>query len=145
MHSPHAIKPPPPRLNITPLIDVVFLLIIFFLVSSNLLQQEASVEIMLPHARTAQAPQPTTIILSLVDADRILWGTQEISRDDLERELTRVANERNAADKNKLGENRQISVRLRIAKNVPYRSVEQILSICARHSLKNICFAVYGE
>ena len=40
--------------NMTPMIDVVFLLIIFFLVSSHLAQQEVQLELDLPGAGTGQ-------------------------------------------------------------------------------------------
>ena len=43
--------------NMTPMIDVVFLLIIFFLVSSNLAQQEVHLEIDLPDAASGNRPQ----------------------------------------------------------------------------------------
>ena len=44
------------RFNMAPLIDVVFLLIIFFLVSSHLAQQEVQLELDLPTAASGQSP-----------------------------------------------------------------------------------------
>ncbi|NIL99222.1 MAG: hypothetical protein GTO62_19500, partial [Planctomycetales bacterium] len=40
------------EMNMTPMIDVVFLLIIFFLVSSHLARQEVQAQLDLPPART---------------------------------------------------------------------------------------------
>ena len=48
--------------NMTPLIDVVFLLIIFFLVSSQLARQEANIELELPEASTGSAPPELSLI-----------------------------------------------------------------------------------
>ena len=42
--------------NMTPMIDVVFLLIIFFLVSSHLAKQEAQMELPLPVAESGEQP-----------------------------------------------------------------------------------------
>jgi len=42
--------------NMTPMIDVVFLLIIFFLVSSHLAQQETQLELDLPEATSGTRP-----------------------------------------------------------------------------------------
>ena len=47
------------EMNMTPMIDVVFLLIIFFLVSSHLAKQEVQAELSLPAADTGQEPQET--------------------------------------------------------------------------------------
>ena len=44
-------------LNLTPLVDVVFLLLIFFLVATQFEQEERDVEVRLPHASEVQ---PTT-------------------------------------------------------------------------------------
>ena len=43
--------------NMTPMIDVVFLLIIFFLVSSHLAQQETQVTVDLPDASSSDRPE----------------------------------------------------------------------------------------
>jgi len=43
--------------NMTPMIDVVFLLIIFFLVSSHLARQETQLELDLPEAASGQRAQ----------------------------------------------------------------------------------------
>ena len=47
-----------PALNLTPLVDVLFLLLIFFLVGTRFTENENSFEVELP--RAAAAPQPLT-------------------------------------------------------------------------------------
>ena len=58
-------------LNITPLIDVVFLLLIFFMLSSHFVIQPG-IKITLPHAKTSklQAEKDITIFIS---ADNVLY------------------------------------------------------------------------
>ena len=54
--------------NITPLIDVVFLLLIFFMVSTTF-ERESEIEIMLPQA-TANAPVTDEFVMQIsVDAE----------------------------------------------------------------------------
>ena len=57
--------------NMTPMIDVVFLLIIFFLVSSHLSKQESQMELALPGAASGQddIDQQTPRITVNVKAD----------------------------------------------------------------------------
>lgn len=49
---------PPAEASLTPMIDVVFLLIIFFLVSSHLARRENHLPVELPVASTAPPPDP---------------------------------------------------------------------------------------
>lgn len=68
----------PADVNITPLIDVVFLLLIFFMVSTTFPNQQISLN--LPTASTAEPqrdPQPQVSVLSLFADGRILFNEQE--------------------------------------------------------------------
>ena len=53
MIPPTELKPKPAKMNLTPMIDVVFLLIIFFVVSNTMMQRERSMPIDLPSAAAA--------------------------------------------------------------------------------------------
>jgi biopolymer transport protein ExbD len=48
-------RPEPPDINLTPLIDVVFLLLIFFMVSTTF-KDEARIQVRLPEAQGEEAP-----------------------------------------------------------------------------------------
>ncbi len=67
----------PADVNITPLIDVVFLLLIFFMVSTTFPNQQISLN--LPTASTAepQQQQAEISLLSLYADGRILYNQQE--------------------------------------------------------------------
>ena len=52
MHIPSYARSKEVGFNMTPMIDVVFLLIIFFLVSSHLAKQESQMEIDLPNTES---------------------------------------------------------------------------------------------
>ena len=77
-------------LSLTPLIDVVFLLLIFFLVTSEFEEEERRLRIVLPTATTAtpMTGKPREIVID-VDADGIVYlGGQPTSLENLEELLT---------------------------------------------------------
>ena len=67
-----------PEIGLTPMIDVVFLLLIFFMVSTSFLN-EASLSLTLPTADTAPAAADTEAVEVTVGADgRYFFGAQEL-------------------------------------------------------------------
>lgn len=71
--------------NLTSLIDMLFLLIIFFLVSSAFVEEEKDLEVELSRARSAPAltaPQ-SPVVLNVRRDGTILLGTQPIALADL--------------------------------------------------------------
>ena len=122
-------------MNMTPMIDVVFLLIIFFLVSSNLIQQDVSMSLDLPAAETAQ-PTPETeakkITLNVPAPGQWLLGAQPINRDRLREYFLQRRKE--------WGED--TGLRIRTNKDVPYGEVEPLLVLAAECGIWNVSFAV---
>ncbi len=77
-------------LSLTPLIDVVFLLLIFFLVTSEFEEEERRLDIVLPEA-TSAVPMTGQTSELVVDIDRdgkIYMGGQELDIPELERILS---------------------------------------------------------
>lgn len=66
-----------PEINMTPMLDVVFILLIFFIVSTNFVQQSA-VEINRPYASTAIGVEGSPIIVTLDTTGRVYFESQEI-------------------------------------------------------------------
>lgn len=129
--------------NMTPMIDVVFLLIIFFLVSSHLARQETQVEVDLPDAASGDRPEEEDVrrlIVNVISENEILMGSQPIEPARLET-LLGHENQRSAESTNP----RPLEVRIRTDRTVPYRAVEPILLACARSGIWNVKFAVVSE
>ena len=124
--------------NMTPMIDVVFLLIIFFLVSSHLARQEVQAELDLPIAMSGeedpQTEQPR-ITINLIATDgnyEIRLGSLPVAVEELsERLASEVAR---SSD--------HLEVRIRGDRNAPYKIVSPILAACARQGLWNVSFVV---
>ncbi len=77
--------------NMTPMIDVTFLLIIFFLVSSNMAQQETAVELNLPSAESGRDVQDDSlrrITVNLTADGSLLLGGEAMDAAELGRRLT---------------------------------------------------------
>jgi biopolymer transport protein ExbD len=123
------------RFNVTPLIDVVFLLIVFFLVSSHLARQETQMELPLPTASSAQEPSvdraPRVTVNVLADG-RLLLGSDELEAAEIGRRLQVERRQTSGA----------LEVRIRADHHVEYRNVEPLLLACARANLWNVSFSV---
>ena len=78
------------RLDITPLVDVVFLLIIFFMLTSTFVIQPG-IEVKLPKAITSEALEEKNLIISLTDDGKIYLDRNVVSLDKLKAELKEVS------------------------------------------------------
>jgi biopolymer transport protein ExbD len=121
----------------TPMIDVVFLLIIFFLVSSHLAKREVRMPLDLPTAATHREDSVlanrTTINL---DADgQIQMGASTIAASRVSELLLQHQSEHGGAG----------AVRIRTDKSVPYGMVEPLLRDIAAAGIVDITFAVREE
>ncbi len=70
------------HMNIAPLVDVVFLLLLFFMLTSSLVR-EPSVNIRLPESRTAGAAQGTARTVVITGEGRIFFMEREVGLDGL--------------------------------------------------------------
>ncbi len=67
----------PAALNITPLIDMVFILLIFFAVNASFVK-EAGVEIERPSARTAKTKQQANIMIAVTENGDVWVDRQKV-------------------------------------------------------------------
>ena len=120
--------------NLTPMIDVVFLLIIFFLVSSHLARQESRLPVDLPTAATHDPLSVTPVSLTVtVNRDRELLIGGEVVSEDVLRNIFRSVVDR---------EGQSASMRIRTDGSVPYRIIEPVLRAAGSQGLLDIKLAV---
>ena len=67
----------PSAMNITPLIDMVFILLIFFAVNASFVK-ESGVEIERPSARTAEVQQKANIMIAVTTNDEVWIDRQRV-------------------------------------------------------------------
>lgn len=79
-------------LNLTPLIDVVFLLLVFFLVASRLSEEDRKLDVVLPSAGSAQpmTAELREIIVSVDQAGKFFLDAKLVSEQELKRILQRA-------------------------------------------------------
>ena len=59
------------EINITPMLDVVFIMLIFFIVTASFVK-EAGIDVNKPEGATAQAKEKANILIA-IDADGAIW------------------------------------------------------------------------
>jgi len=137
--------------NMTPMIDVVFQLIIFFLLSSHLAQQEVQLELNLPRAASGQSPDKEEIRRVVINVlpeqqagKRIVVGGRFVDAEELAQLIDYEA--RRAPRAPRRGTQGvpggQLEVRFRCDRKVPYRLVQPLLIACARSGVWKVTFAV---
>lgn len=121
-----------PSLNLTPMIDIVLLLVIFFMVGTKFTNSESQYEIVLPTVTDAQplTALPDEIIVTVAADGALYLGQTETSMAALEAEL-RAAKERYADQ----------AVVIRGDGNGPYQHVMTILNLCKRVRIHNVQLA----
>ena len=121
--------------NMTPMIDVVFLLIIFFLLSSHLARRENKVELSLPTATSGEEAWDETtprVTLNVLPKGEILLGGRQVTAPQL---ATRLK-----AAREELGTRTEL--RVRADRAVPYRHIGPILAAATQSDLWTVTFAV---
>lgn len=84
------------RVDMSPLIDIVFLLLIFFAVTTTFLEQSA-IDLELPESSTSQATETTRIVVEIVASGEIRMQGEVVTAEQLEarvRDLSEQERER---------------------------------------------------
>ena len=121
----------------TPMIDVVFLLIIFFLVSSHMAQQENHMPLDLPTASTHQRDDLLSkrMTINISHGGQIQIGTATVEPERVARLLVKHQSMHDGS----------AAVRIRTDKAVAYGIVEPLLRDIASAGIVDITFAVRQE
>lgn len=111
-------------LSMTPLIDVVFLLLIFFLVASRLSQEDRELDIPLPSAANAMpmTAEPQELVVNIDDKGAIFVNSQFMQESQFEELLRRTVTD------NPLGQ----SVIIRADRRVALQSPVNVMDICMK-------------
>lgn len=117
---------------LTPMMDVVFLLLCFFVTSQIFAQWETEVDITLPTAETGEIPQrlPGEVIVNVLPDGRTVVNGQTLDDEALRAMLGRLV---------ELFPGQPVL--LRADKATPYEHVVRVLDFCRQADLWNISFA----
>lgn len=124
------------RFNITPLIDVVFLLVIFFLVASHFARSEPTEPVELPDAtQTREDEQPRRLIVTVTSEGTYFVGGSPVTLDAIERMIAEGAGQ----------DPHSYAVRIRGDRHAPYHWIEPIMLMCPRYGVTQFGFNVIGR
>ncbi|MBX3423705.1 MAG: biopolymer transporter ExbD [Pirellulaceae bacterium] len=111
-------------LSLTPMIDVVFLLLIFFLVASRLSQEARQLDIALPSAANAMpmTAEPQELVVNVDQVGKLYLESRELALDQFESFL------RQQVADNPYGR----SVIIRADRRVPFQAPVDVMNVCLK-------------
>ena len=121
-----------PALALTSMLDVIFLLLCFFVTVSVFSQWENEISIQLPSAATAQEPDrlPGEIVVNLSSNGKVKVNGRELALDDLKSRLARIS-------KFYPGQ----PVIIRADKATPYEKLVGVIDVCRAADVWNFSLA----
>ena len=120
-------RKPPPTINLTPLIDVVFILLIFFLLTTTF-RSTTGLDIELPNASTAKTPaENAQVILNLNQAGELFIGEKQLTQEEVIQAL-----------KNTPKPSQNLFIILQADERVAHGEVVSLLDLLRSSGLKNV-------
>lgn len=118
-----------PEFSMAPLIDVVFQMLIFFMVATTYTQQEKELAIELPSSQTAQAAEvlPEEIVINVFRDGRVSLAGHDVVRTDLVGALVEASHQR-----------KEVPVMIRGDRLVHHEDVVAVLDACGLAGLSNL-------
>lgn len=118
-----------PVLNLTPMIDVVFQLLIFFMVATTFLDPEKEIEIELPEAASGNESEAETdeLIINVLADGRIVVSGTPMTSDELRARLAETA-----------AGNPQTPVTIRGDRLVHHEHIVGVMDACGQAGLFNL-------
>ncbi len=122
-----------PTLNLTPMIDIVFLLIIFFMVSTSFSQMERDIRLQVPQVRSSGplTPAPEKKVINVYRDGRITLQGQPVTLEELQRRLRQAR--RQYPDQ---------GVVVRGDAQGAFQRVAEVLEACRQAGLKELAISV---
>jgi biopolymer transport protein ExbD len=122
-----------PTLNLTPMIDVILTLVIFFMVATKFTDEEKAMGVKVPSVSSqgaiSAAPEPK--VVNVFADGRILLGTQPVSLDDLTQQLTAAR-----------GQYHKLSVLVRGDRNTTHGRMTEVYDACRRAGITEVAISV---
>lgn len=124
-------------LSLTPLIDIVFLLLIFFLVATRFAEEDRELEVMLPSASEAMplVVKPKEVFINIDSEGRYYLGSRQLDVQQLEESL------RMADVNNPMGQ----TVIIRADKRCTWDEVVSAINACHRAGIHDIRPTTAGD
>jgi len=115
----------PISLDITSLIDIIFIVIIFFIVTSSFKKEHFALNITLPSATAKEIKIDTKQLIIEVNKEKLAYMGKKITFLELQKKLELI-------------KNHKLPVVVKIDKTVPYKRVIEVLDILQLNNLNNL-------
>ena len=125
--GPYSSDPTMAEINVTPLVDVMLVLLIIFMITAPLMQQGVEVDLPQTHAQVIKPEADQPVILSLSKEKKIFIGKTEVKYEELEIKLTH--NEKLKKDK---------KIDLQADRTLDYGFVVDIMAIMRRAGIEQV-------
>lgn len=111
--------------DLTPLIDVVFILLIFFIVSSVFKKDELALVLNLPSSFAKEVEiKPKEVIIEL-SKNKVAFSSEIITFEELDKKVKNINNKKN-------------NIIFKIDKEVKYKRIVKVLDILEKYELSNL-------
>ncbi|MBN8531905.1 MAG: biopolymer transporter ExbD [Alphaproteobacteria bacterium] len=118
---------PMAEINVTPMVDVMLVLLVIFLVTAPMLTQAVKLE--LPNEVATSIADENPITLSIDAKGQYFWGEEALTDTQLEQRLEAESHQPTKRP-----------IHLRADTSVPYGKVNKVLALAQKHGLSQIGF-----
>jgi biopolymer transport protein ExbD len=127
---------PMSEINVTPLVDVMLVLLIIFMITAPLMSHKIKVE--LPQANLdkidEKAPKVQPITLAITEDGKVYWNDQLVTPDVLESQLSVEAQK-----------TPQPAINIRGDKTTKYRTINEVVNIAQAQGMRQVGFVATKE
>lgn len=123
------------EVNMAPMIDMVFLLLIFFMVASVVREKE-KIDIDIPSAKYAKVPEDIKgrLMVQVDNENRIYLGRQQVTLEELQAQIDA-----------ELDRNPNLRIMVRADGLVHYRTTKEIMIACAAVGANDLIYSAFEE
>ncbi len=124
----------PEEFQMAPMIDMVFLLLVFFMTVSNLAQAQKRVKLDLPESHQADVPEDLSdrAAVSIKADGTVFWGAREMDPGTLSERLETL-----------VAEEPDLRVQVRADRETPFEEVRKVLQACAQAGAYDVIYSTY--
>ena len=125
-------EPVPVAFQIAPMVDILLVLLCFFVITWSMARKENELDVRVPAAQAAQESNPVVnqTVLNVKSDGTIVWDRKQISRETLQEKLKSLAS---------LYPDYAIILRGDVKTN--YEHIVQVLDTCRQAGIWNVAFA----
>ena len=115
------------EINVTPLIDLAFSLLIIFMITTPLLEQKIRINLPVETARSQKTNDPQVETISVDDRGQLFLGGERITKEQLNQRLKRIARR-----------SKPPVISVRGDANIRYQKIIEVIDLIKSHNLEKL-------